>query len=455
MKISDLLALSYENLRRRKGRTALTVAGVVIGTFLIVIMVSLGIAVNVGFDEMLQSMGDLRKVTVYGWGVNGSEVKLDDEAVAKMSQIDHVLVATPYYTPRYLSFNLLAGKNGRYQTGYTELYGIYPEALELMQYELKTGSYLPAKGVMPSGSKPKVQVVVGEQLGYNFTDTKKKNENAYRWPGMTDAMGNELPPFVDVTSDTITMKSQGSEDSKQLEYTMDVLGVLVQDNEKGYETYGGVFMDLNVLKKLESDYMRMNNIKSEQQSTYDQVIVMVDDIDNVEEVDKYIQDELGFQTGGMSSWREQMQGQSQMLQLILGGLGAVSLFVAALSIVNTMSMSILERTREIGVMKVLGCGLGKIRALFLFEASIIGLTGGVIGIVISYVVSFVLNHFTPLLMMSGLGNILPMYGSKISVIPIWLSIGSVFFATLIGFVAGILPAGRAVKISALEAIRHE
>ena len=455
MKISDLLALSYENLRRRKGRTALTVAGVVIGTFLIVIMVSLGIAVNVGFDEMLQSMGDLRKITVYGWGVNGSEVQLNDDAVAQMSKLDHVLVATPYYQPRYLSFNLVAGKNDRYQTGYVELYGIYPEALEMMQYELKSGSYLPEKGTVPSGNKPKVQVVVGEQLGYNFTDTKKKGENAYRWQGMTDAAGNELPPFVDILSDTMTLKSQGSEDDKQLVYQMDVLGVLLQDNEKGYETYGGVFMDLNVLKKLESDYMRMNNIKAETTNTYDQVVVMVDDIDNVEAVEEYINDELGFQTGGMSSWREQMQGQSQMLQLILGGLGAVSLFVAALSIVNTMSMSILERTREIGVMKVLGCGIGKIRTLFLLEASMIGLTGGLLGIGISYLVSFALNHFAPFLMMSGLGNILPMYGSKISVIPVWLSVGSVFFATLIGFVAGILPPGRAVKISALEAIRHE
>ena len=105
---------------------------------------------------------------------------------------------------------------------------------------------------------------------------------------MTDAAGNELPPFVDILSDTMTLKSQGSEDDKQLVYQMDVLGVLLQDNEKGYETYGGVFMDLNVLKKLESDYMRMNNIKAETTNTYDQVVVMVDDIDNVEAVEEYI-----------------------------------------------------------------------------------------------------------------------------------------------------------------------
>ena len=153
-----------------------------------------------------------------------------------------------------------------------------------------------------------------------------------------------------------------------------------------------------------------------------------------------------------------MQQQSQMIQMVLGGLGAVSLFVAALSIANTMTMAIYERTREIGVMKVLGCELGKIRSMFLFEAAMIGLIGGLAGIAISYALSFVLNYFGPRLMASGLLNFLSMYGSygsKLSVIPIWLSVSAGIFATFIGVVSGIAPANRAVKISALEAIRHE
>ena len=84
-----------------------------------------------------------------------------------------------------------------------------------------------------------------------------------------------------------------------------------------------------------------------------------------------------------------------MIQMILGGLGAVSLFVAALSIANTMTMAIYERTKEIGVMKVLGCGLGKIRAMFLVEAAMIGFLGGVFGVAISYALSLLLNTFGP------------------------------------------------------------
>ena len=142
-----------------------------------------------------------------------------------------------------------------------------------------------------------------------------------------------------------------------------------------------------------------------------------------------------------------------MIQLILGGLGAVSLFVAALSIANTMTMAIYERTREIGVMKVLGCKLSKIREMFLLEAGMIGFVGGLIGIAVSYLLSFALNYFGP--MLQTVVMMLPMYGSKMSVIPVWLALLGLLFSTAIGVASGIMPANRAVKISALEAIRHE
>ena len=100
MKISDLLSLSFENLRRRKGRTALTVIGVVIGTCAIVVMVSLGIAMNVGFGEMISQWGDLTQVQVYNWGSSSDVPKLDDAMVAKLNEIEHVKIATPLYSPR-------------------------------------------------------------------------------------------------------------------------------------------------------------------------------------------------------------------------------------------------------------------------------------------------------------------------------------------------------------------
>ena len=114
---------------------------------------------------------------------------------------------------------------------------------------------------------------------------------------------------------------------------------------------------------------------------------------------------------------------------------------------------------------VLGCELGKIRSMFLIESGAIGFLGSVVGVVISYGVSFVINNLQTIIMILGLQNEESMMGYDMmtgmptggtsSIIPPWLVLGAILFATFVGLVSGIVPANRAVKISALEAIRHE
>jgi len=171
----------------------------------------------------------------------------------------------------------------------------------------------------------------------------------------------------------------------------------------------------------------------------------------------------------MENIRKPMQVQALKQQMTLGGLGAISLFVAALSITNTMVMSIYERTKEIGVMKVLGCMVGNIRSVFLMEAGVIGFMGGVIGIIISYIISYIINIVGNGLtgglsggISGGFGMVVSSgyYGggggmAQTSIIPWWLALGALVFATLIGLISGYSPANRAVKISALEAIKNE
>ena len=207
----------------------------------------------------------------------------------------------------------------------------------------------------------------------------------------------------------------------------------------------------------------------EQNKSYDQVYVKVDDLKNVSDVEEAIH-ELGFSnTYSMNQQREEMQKQVMNSQMIFGGIAAVSLLVAAINIINTMTMAIYERTREIGVMKVLGCELGNIRTMFLLESSTIGFIGGLIGLLISLLASFVLNNLSTILAMFGQSGGLDLSGmmggggyymmdgggNTISIIPPWLMLAALVFATLVGLVAGILPANKAVKISALEAIRHD
>ena len=113
MKISDQIGLAVTNLSRRKGRTALTVVGVVVGICAVIVMISMGIAESHNNDEMLKNMGGLTKIEVYNYGsqnINGQEVKLDNEAVQRFRKIDHVTAVTPYYQPD-LNLYVEAGKN--------------------------------------------------------------------------------------------------------------------------------------------------------------------------------------------------------------------------------------------------------------------------------------------------------------------------------------------------------
>ena len=466
MKISDEISLSARNLLRRKGRTALTLVGVVIGTCMVVLMISLGIAQTKTNEEMLQSWGDLTQVQIYGYGTmmgsDGKPLYLDDAAIANIKQIPHVAAATPYAQAYNLEGEITAGRNGRYTSDIYNLIGIDPTALEPMGFALQSGSW--PTNTPASEKATKLQVLVGSSTGYNFQDSRKSynSPKRYRYEGQTDANGKELPPFVDIDKDkmTLTIKTGEGSTEKSRSWELEIVGVLEPDGAKGYWTQSGIVLRIQDMKMLQKIYNDMTKTKEESKS-YDQVYVKVDDLINVTDVETAIHD-LGFtNTYSMNQQREEMQKQVMNSQMIFGGIAAVSLLVAAINIINTMTMAIYERTREIGVMKVLGCELGNIRTMFLLESSTIGFIGGLIGLGISLIASFVLNNLSTLgqgLDLSGLmggGYYMGGGGGTISIIPPWLMLAALVFATLVGLVAGILPANKAVKISALEAIRHE
>lgn len=199
-----------------------------------------------------------------------------------------------------------------------------------------------------------------------------------------------------------------------------------------------------VLKKLES---------------YQEIRVIVDNVDHVADVTSEIRD-MGAQTDGLGSFVEQIKKQSKMIQLVLGGIGGVAMLVSAISIANTMIMSIYERTKEIGVMKVLGCVVTDIKKLFLLEAGTIGAIGGIIGIGFSYLLSFLINRYggTAFGATLGLGSLGMGEGAQrpdISQIPIWLPFVALLFAFFVGVLSGYLPARRATRISAIEAMKSE
>lgn len=443
MRISDIVSICWRNLTRRKLRTALTAFGVVIGVCAILVMISIGIGLEKYFTDQLASWGDLTMIEVNNYG--GTKT-LDDEAVKQMQAIPGVEVATPFYQNWEISM-MMRSKNKRYQAN-PQIYGIYPEALAKMGYELESGSYL--------GDKDKdYSFVVGSNFAYRFRDTKKRPGRGDRVDPYPDQFGKIKDPFIDPMTEKLVMVLQPrKEEAKPIEATANIVGLLKKDDSK-WETSEGVFMDLNKMKTLVTKYNKANGLPKVDKFKYEQVKVKCVDMDQVAAVQAVIQDEMGFDCWSMESSRKMMQDQARMIQLVLGGLAAISLFVAAIGIANTMVMSIIERTREIGIMKVIGAEVSNIRVMFLMEAGMIGLIGGIVGVVFSYGVSYAINTFAGGLLGAVGGMGMAGDGAQISIIPSWLVIFALVFSIFIGVIFGFLPANRAVKISALEAIKHD
>ena len=445
MRFSDLLIMSVNNLRRRKLRTVLTVLGVVIGTASIVVMISLGIGLQEMTVAQYASSGSLTRIEIYNDAMWNSDAKeesfLEDTKIAQLERLPHVTAVSPVLQV-YVQM-----RQGAY-SGSSQIMGVSREVLD----EIKLG-----EGRLPDPNANTMELVVGNMVSRNFYNSK--SGRGYWETG-------EMPD-VDLYNKQFFMIFQSSgpsEEQTEKKYIFPVCGMVEsKTDENGNPVYNeysyGIYTDIELLKEQLKRIYRKDPIPGQPTNKkgkpynyfiYSQAYVYVDDMENVVSVQKEITD-MGYQAYSNMQWLEQAQEQLDMIQAVLGGIGAVSLFVAAIGIANTMMMSIYERTKEIGVLKVLGCALGDIRSMFLMEAGFIGFLGGVIGLCLSYAVSALVNRFLGAGLM-GMGGAA---GAGISRIPASLSVLAVVFAIMIGMLAGLFPALRAMKLSPLAAIRNE
>jgi len=439
----DILELCARNLLRRRTRTILAVSGVVIGTCAIVVMLSIGFGLADSFQKQIESYGNLHMIEVYSGmmgmqraGASDDRGVINDKTLAKMEKIKGVAAVTPVAS-EYLMLSI-----GKKVAG-LEVMGIKPDVLEKFNFDVKEGRLLTASD--------RNAILFGSQTPYFFYDP-----NSYVWSDKpTDVMTDKII----LTGDwNYGRKQQGGGDTQKVvykEYKVRGIGVLASENDQSsYRAY----MKIDELEKIQAEVRKARGDRPLPTvgKTYERALVYVGNINDSASASKELRDGMGFQTYSPSDWLEAMKQTARMIQGVLGGIGGISLFVAALGITNTMIMSIYERTKEIGVMKVIGANLKDIRKLFMLEAGLIGFIGGAMGSLLSLLLSLLMNTVLKDVISVGLGQIGGGYGdASISIIPWWVIVAALAFATAIGMIAGFYPAKRAMNLSALESLRNE
>lgn len=484
MRQSDVIRFAGGNFLRRKARSALTVLGVVIGTAAVVIMLSIGIGMNKGFEDRISSYGDIKQIQVselWGsvneetgeWEQNESRAPLDDITLNDLRALEHVKAVTPstnYYGSMVMDSTQKTGSN-------ISVTGIDAASMEDFGYEILYGRLLNESDIGTNN------FVMCFNIPFYFYEMRGGEE--IWWHDSVE--GEELPfnPLGHKYQFTWYWNyGTGPIDTSKVRIKladMECVGILVQ--KKGGDYSQEIYMDVKSVTELRKT-MEANQNKyygwedtetsygggvvimggkgtridtsvgqdSERKSIYNQIIVLAEDAKYVQDIEKQIR-EMGYETYSNMEWLTQMQDQTKFLRSILGAIGIVAFFVAAISIANTMVMSIYERTREIGIMKVLGCKLADIRGMFLIEAAIIGITGGIFGVGLSYIASYAVNTLAKNGGMSMMG--IDAATSSLSIIPLWLDLAALVMATVVGVVSGLYPAIRATRLSALEAIKNE
>lgn len=452
MKIIDLLRMSGGSLFKRKFRTILTVLGVVIGTTSIVVMLSLGIGMKNSMLEEMQSYASLTTIQVNQpnrWGTSSDsgsdteELFLDDALVETLKGLEHVTMVSPQLEASAIL------RMGNYES-YLWIQGITPEAMERMAIPLAQGSY-------PKPGDP-LTFIYGNQTLQDFRNVKTGTYE-YRESGTLPPIDlyND-PAYVIFDTDRYYMAGSTDENGQIIpqpkKYIIEAAGIVAGGIDEWNNYSYGVYCDIDALKTQLQQVFKGRLIpgqpttqsgKPYREIFYSTINVEVDEMDNVAEVQNLI-NMMGYETYAEAEWISSQMDQMNVIQAVLGGIGAVSLFVAAIGITNTMMMSIYERTKEIGIMKVIGCRIRDIQTLFLMEAGFIGLIGGILGVGFSYGLSVIINN---LVAQSDFGI------AKISQIPLWLSLLSVVFAIGIGMLSGLFPSIRAMRLSPLAAIRSE
>ncbi len=441
MKLIDLIRLVINNLNRRKARVGLTAIGVVIGTAAVVILVSLAIGLQMNANEQLYGIGNLSQINVmpnYGGGegggggpkvmVSGSTgsdmLMLTNNAIKDLQAIPGVTAVIPR---EYLNANMIVGF--KKMEGYSNMFGVAIDDLAILGLKADQGVT----------TLSRASVVIGSQVALGFYD-----------PNLRPGQEPPLPPDLydqQIQVTIIKYDAQGNEIRKNV--SLRVAGVL---SETGAESDWSMYLPLDQIASFNewANGTRVNRNKD----GYNEAIVIVDTPEKTIEVrDQIIA--IGFQAYTMLDFVQGINNFYTILQVVLGGVGAIALLVAAIGIANTMAMSILERTREIGLMKAVGATNRDVLAIFLGEAAGIGFIGGAGGVLIGWLAGQGLNVVAVVYLAQQAAQQGGVPPSVAVYTPIWLPVFVLLFSVFIGMVSGLYPALRAATMIPVQALKYE
>jgi len=441
MSFFDLVALILDNLGRRKARVGLTAIGVVIGTAAVVLLVSLGIGLQKNATEQLYGIGDLTQIQVMPNYDLGGEPALKGqggggqpgEGTVKLITDDSLeeLAAIPGVTaviPRDYLFGAGMVKYARLES-YGNIMGVGTTDLRQLGLVAASGALELTKGT----------AVIGAQVPQSFYNPNWR-------PGQPEVTPPDLVGQK-VTLVVIKWDQNGNEIRKS--YPLRVVGLLTETRSEPDWT---IYVNLNDLTTY-NEWINGRRINRDKEG-YNQVIVKVADVKQVLDIAEQIVN-LGYQAYTPQSFVEGINSFYLILQVIFGGVGAISLLVAAIGIANTMAMAILERTREIGLMKAVGATNRDVLSIFLGEAAGIGFVGGLGGVILGLSAGQVIN----VLALAYLAQQAAEQGgappSAAVATPLWLPLFTLAFSTLIGLLSGLYPALRAATMIPVSALKYE
>ena len=441
----DLISLILDNLGRRKARVALTAVGVIIGTAAVVVLVSLAIGLQRNATQQLGGIGDLTQIQVmpnFGGGPGGPmavqavggkggaggpapEQKLITEQtlseLALLSNVEAVIPRDYLQASAMIQYNRLES--------YVGLTGVGVHDLSVMGLQPRSGSLVLERGT----------AVVGAMISQNFYDPRPR-------PGQEPP---QPPDLNDANLKLVLMKytQDGQEIRKSV--PLRVVGVIAES--RGEADYS-IYVPLEDLTAFNE--WALGRRVNRNRDGFAQAVVKVSDVKNVLDVTDQIT-AMGYQAYTPQSFVQGINSFYVVLQVIFGGVGAIALLVAAIGIANTMAMAILERTREIGLMKAIGATNRDVLSVFLGEAAGIGFIGGVGGVLLGWSAGQVINVLAMAYLAGQASQTGGLPPSVAVYTPLWLPIFALIFATFIGLISGLYPALRAATLIPVNALKYE